>query len=205
MHRFLIIILSLILGLLLVVLGFVIVNKDRRGAVLQTSPIVAQNFGGDFTLTNHKGEQVTQENFKDKWRLIYFGFTYCPAICPTELQKITQVLDGLGNIGKSIIPIFITVDPERDTVNIMKNYVSLFHDAFIGLTGTPQQIKTVKDAYKIYAAKVQDDTMNDYTVDHSSYIYFMNPNNDLVRIFKIDDTAQDMIDFIKPYQAGFVK
>jgi protein SCO1/2 len=166
----------------------------------KTQPnIVSKNFGGDFTLVNQDGETVTQDDYVDRYRLIYFGFTYCPAICPTELQKMSQALTLLGDKGEEITPIFITVDPERDTVETMKQYVELFHPRLIGLTGTPEQIKTVKKAYKIYATKVKEEGMNDYTVDHSSFIYFLDPDNNLIRIFKTDDTADDMTNTIKQY------
>jgi protein SCO1/2 len=159
--------------------------------------VAIENFGGDFTLTNHLGQTVTQADFKNKNRLIYFGFTYCPAICPTELQRIATVINELGETGNNIEPIFITVDPERDTVDVMKDYVSLFHPRMVGLTGTPEQIDVIKKAYKIYAAKVQDETMNDYTVDHSSFIYFIDDDDTLIRIFKMDDTTQHMIKIIR--------
>ena len=144
---------------------------------------------------------VTQKDFEDEYRLIYFGFTYCPAICPTELQKISTVLKQLGNKADQIQPIFISVDPERDTVEVMKNYVELFHPRLIGLTGTIKQVEQAKKSYKIYAAKVQDETMTEYTVDHSSLIYFMNPNNAMVRAFKTDDTAQDIARVIDEYMS----
>ena len=159
--------------------------------------IVSRNFGGPFTLTDHTGKSVTEKDFQGKYRLIYFGFTYCPAICPTELQRINTVLKNLGPAGEKIHPVFITVDPERDTVDVMKNYVALFHPRLVGLTGTPEQIKNIKKAYKIYAAKVQDDTMSDYTMDHSSFIYFMDPEDTLIRIFKVDDSIDHMVEVIK--------
>jgi len=162
--------------------------------------VVAKNFGGDFTLTNHLNQIVTQDDFSNQYRLIYFGFTYCPAICPTELQRISTILKELGSAGEDIQPIFITIDPERDTVETMKNYVGLFHPRLIGLTGTVEQIETVKKAYKIYAAKAQDETMNDYTMDHSSFIYFMGPDNSLIRIFKTQDSIEDMLRVIKKYK-----
>jgi len=158
--------------------------------------IVAKNFGGPFTLTNHLGQRVTEQDYQGQWRLIYFGFTYCPAICPTELQKIATALNDLGDKGEQILPIFVSVDPERDTVDVMREYVSLFHSRLIGLTGSIEEIEQIKKEYKIYAAKVQDDTMSDYTVDHSSFIYFIDPDNNLRRIFKIDDRAQDITNFV---------
>ena len=95
-----------------------------------------------------------------------------------------------------IQPLFITVDPERDSVDALKNYMSLFHPNLIGLTGNPDQIKEAMNSYKVHAVKVQDETMNDYTIDHSSYIYFMDPEDTLIRIFKIDDTAEDIVEII---------
>lgn len=172
--------------------------KNETAKTIKSS-VVAKNFGGDFTLTNHLGENVTNKDFENDYRLIYFGFTYCPAICPTELQRISQILKKLGENGETIQPIFITVDPERDTVDVMKNYISLFDPRLIGLTGTVAQIENIKKAYKIYAAKVQEDGMNDYTVDHSSFIYFMGPNDTLIRIFKTGDTVEDMTNIIHRY------
>jgi protein SCO1/2 len=162
-------------------------------------PVAVKNFGGDFTLTNHLGEQVNQDDFKNKNRLIYFGFTYCPAICPTELQRIASVINQLGDIGKTIEPIFITVDPERDTVEVMRDYVSLFNPRMVGLTGTPEQINDVKKAYKIFAKKAQDETMNDYTMDHSSFIYFIDSNDSLIRIFKMEDSIEHMVEIISDH------
>ncbi|MEM9469124.1 MAG: SCO family protein [Pseudomonadota bacterium] len=161
-------------------------KKSGSGSLVAT-----KNFGGAFELINHLGEKVTDKDFEDQHRLIYFGFTYCPAICPTELQKISMVLNDLPEeISSQINPIFISVDPERDTVETIKNYISLFHPRMIGLTGTPEQVKQAADAYKVYYAKVQDETMQEYTVDHSSFIYFMTPGNTLQALFKIDDSTE---------------
>ncbi|NQZ13788.1 MAG: SCO family protein [Alphaproteobacteria bacterium] len=168
--------------------------KSENGA---STSYVAKNFGGSFNLIDHTGKEVTDKDFSGQYRLIYFGFTYCPAICPTELQKMSMVLKNLGPTGKVITPIFISVDPERDTVDVMKNYVSLFHPDLIGLTGTQEQVDKAKKGYKIYSAKVQDETMQEYTVDHSSFIYFMGPDDTLYRIFKVDDTAKDIEQYIQ--------
>ena len=175
------------------------VGSINKSSSNNTPAVAIKNFGGDFELTNHLSNKVTQSDFDNQYRLIYFGFTYCPAICPTELQRISSVLKQLGDAGKTIQPIFITVDPQRDTIDVMKEYVSLFHPRLIGLTGTPEQIDTVKKAYKIYAKQVQEEGMNDYTMDHSSFIYFINSNNDLVRIFKTDDSVDHMISVINKH------
>jgi len=162
--------------------------------------IVAKNFGGEYTLVNQDNIEVTDKDFENKYRLIYFGFTFCPAICPTELQRISTILNKLPeDIANKITPIFITIDPQRDTVQAMKSYVDLFHPRMVGLTGTQAQIDVVKDGYKIYAAKVKDDTMTEYTMDHSSFIYFMGPENTLYKIFKMDDSTDYMIEQIQNY------
>lgn len=158
----------------------------------QANYIIEKNFGGPFTLTDQTGKDVTEKDFEGQYRLIYFGFTYCPAICPTELQRMASILKELGDKGEQITPIFITVDPERDTVEVMKNYVELFHPRLIGLTGSIDEINQAKKSYKIYATKVQDESMSDYTMDHSSFIYFIDSDNNLLRIFKADDSIEDM-------------
>ena len=151
-------------------------------------------FGGPYTLTDHNGKTVTDKDMTGSYRLMYFGFTYCPAICPTELSKISAAIKQMGSKGDQVVPVFVTVDPERDTVQAMKNYVAMFHPSLIGLTGTPEQIKDMLKAYKIYAAKVNDPQMSDYTMDHSSFIYLLAPDDRLLHIFKMDDDAQTMAD-----------
>ena len=116
------------------------------------------------------------------------------------MQRISTILKNIEPEKADLIqPLFITIDPERDTVEVMKNYVELFHPRLVGLTGTPTQIDVAKKAYKIYATKAQDETMSDYTMDHSSFIYFIGPDNSLIRIFKIDDKTDDMAKFIQDY------
>jgi len=193
-------ILILGLGIAAAIAAYQIQNEKNNRLSLfdtNTAPIVAKDFGGPFTLTNQDNKTVTQNDFEGKKRLIYFGFTFCPAICPTELQKISAALNNIGDQASDITPIFITVDPERDTVDVMRQYVELFHPSFIGLTGTLEQIEQAKNSYKIYAAKVKDDTMTEYTMDHSSFIYYIDENDDLRRIFKVTDTAEDITTFLK--------
>lgn len=189
--------------LLLVVIGLAIagliayVQIKNETSVSPTS-VMVQNFGGNLDLITEDGNPFTEDDFNEgQYRLIYFGFTYCPAICPTELQRMSTVLNNLGDKASKIDPYFITVDPERDTVDVMQKYTEMFHPRLLGLTGNQKQIDQAKKSYKIYAAKVQDETMSDYTMDHSSYIYFISPDNDLLRIFKVDDSIGDMTKIIK--------
>lgn len=151
--------------------------------------VAGVEIGGPFTLVKHTGETVTDKDFQDTYKLIYFGFTYCPAVCPTELQKMTAALKDLGALQDKITPILISVDPGRDTPEVLREYVDFFHPKLIGLTGTQAQIDTVLKSYKVYAAKVEDEEATDYTMDHSSFIYFMAPDDTLLKIFRTQDTA----------------
>ncbi len=156
--------------------------------------IAGLKIGGPFTLTDHTGKKVTEADYAGHYQLIYFGFTYCPAICPTELQKMTKVLNMLPqDASDKIIPLFFTIDPQRDTPDVMADYVSLFHPRLIGLTGTQPQIDNVTRAYRIFANKVNDPELSDYTMDHSTFIYLMGKDNELLSIYRIQDDA----DYIK--------
>lgn len=190
---------------LLVVIGLAVAGsiayvQIRAETASFEKSIVASDFGGPLDLIDQDSKKFTDKDFEEgQYRLIYFGFTYCPAICPIELQRMNAVLKELNNKGEKITPYFITVDPERDTAEVMKQYTTLFHPRLIGLTGTPNKIEQAKKSYKIYAAKIQDKTMNDYTMDHSSFIYFIDPNNNLLRIFKTEDSIENMVNIIEQY------
>ncbi len=192
-QRLLILALAALGGLILAGVVAYVQTMPKTGVARSALiPVTQDAFGGPIDLTDHTGKAFDEGAFAGKYRLIYFGFTYCPAICPTELSKITTVLNALGDKAKTIQPLFITVDPERDTVEKMKGYVTLFHPSLIGLTGTPAQIKATLKNYKIYAAKVEDPAMSDYTMDHSSFIYFIAPDGRLLHIFKMQDDAAFM-------------
>jgi cytochrome oxidase Cu insertion factor (SCO1/SenC/PrrC family) len=127
--------------------------------------------GGPFTLTDHTGKPRSDSEFPGKLMLIYFGYTYCPDICPTDLMTIAQAVDSLGPAGNAIQPIFITLDPERDTIERLADYVSSFHSRLIGLTGTPENIRRLALAYKAYYAK--KGSGEDYTIDHTGVTYLV--------------------------------
>jgi len=132
--------------------------------------------GGPFALIDHNGQPRTDADYRGKLLLIYFGFTFCSDVCPTELQAMASAIDQLGPAGDAIQPLFITVDPEKDTPEQLKGYVTLFHPRLIGLTGDPRVIKKVALAYKAYYAK-SDPTRNAGTeVDHSSFIFLVGPD-----------------------------
>lgn len=174
--------------------GVVPLADGEAGMVLkqpESTVVGGKTIGGDFSLTDHNGKDVTQADYANSYKLIFFGFTYCPAVCPTELQKITKVMDALApEQAAKIQPLFITVDPERDTVEAMKSYVAQYHPKLVGLTGTSEQISAVMGAYRVYASKVENEHMEGYMMNHSAYTYLMSPDNKLVEIYPDKDTAE---------------
>lgn len=158
----------------------------------------ASNIGGAFTLIDHNGQEVTNETYKGTHKLIFFGFTYCPAVCPTELQKITNIMETLGkDYAGTITPIFITLDPDRDNAEVMKNYVAQFHPSLIGLTGSNDQIDAVKNTFKVYSSKVENDMMDEYMLDHSSFIYLTDWDNKLISMYPSKDTVEQIVQDIQ--------
>jgi cytochrome oxidase Cu insertion factor (SCO1/SenC/PrrC family) len=157
--------------------------------------------GGPFTLTDQTGHERTDQDFRGRLMLVYFGFTYCPDVCPTDLQAIGLALDKLGPDADQVQPIFITVDPERDTANHLADYVPLFHPRLIGLTGSAENIRKVADAYKAYYARVPLDG-GDYTVDHTAYIYLMDRDGNYLGFFPPGTSADRMVEIIRPRLAA---
>jgi len=140
--------------------------------------------GGPFTLTDQNGKRVTDQDFRGKYMLVFFGFTFCPDVCPSELQVMSAALDELGPVGEKIQPVFITIDPARDTPEAMKLYISNFHPRMVGLTGSDQDIAAVAKAYRVYYAKAKgSESSPDYLMDHSTILYLMGPDGKFVKHF----------------------
>jgi cytochrome oxidase Cu insertion factor (SCO1/SenC/PrrC family) len=154
--------------------------------------------GGPFALTDHTGKLRTDENFRGKLLLIYFGYSYCPDVCPTDLQQIGLALDGLGAGAEAVQPLFITLDPERDTIAHLANYVPMFHPRLIGLTGSAEQIRRVALAYKVYHAKYPPDSP-DYVIDHSSFVYLIDEGGKYIGFFPPGTAADRMIEIIRQH------
>ena len=130
--------------------------------------------GGDFTLLDGDGNEVRPADFRGRYLMVYFGFTHCPDICPTTLLVMKNALDKLGDNKRQVVPLFISLDPERDTPAIVKQYVTNFGDTLIGLTGSPEQVKHAADSYRVYYSKVaQEGSASGYLIDHSGFIYLM--------------------------------
>jgi protein SCO1/2 len=154
------------------------------GKVVTTGSIAV---GGPFTLTDQTGKQVASSDFRGRYMLVYFGYSMCPDVCPTTLAVMADALDKMGAAGKKIVPVFITIDPERDTPKVLAPYVKAFGDQFVGLTGTPAQIAAVEKEYKVYAKKTPLDEAKGlaggYGMDHSSVIYLMGPDGKIVSFY----------------------
>ena len=133
--------------------------------------------GGPFTLIDHTGKRVTDQDFRGKFLLVFFGFTNCPDVCPTALQVMAAALDKLGPNAARITPVLISVDPAHDTPAVLATYVASFHPRLVGLTGSQAEIDAVAKAYRVYVKKVPDPKSTaGYTMDHSSIIYVMGPD-----------------------------
>jgi cytochrome oxidase Cu insertion factor (SCO1/SenC/PrrC family) len=151
--------------------------------------------GGPFALIDHTGKLRTDEDFRGKLLLIYFGYSYCPDVCPTDLQQIGLAVDRLGAGAEAVQPLFITLDPERDTAAHLADYVPLFHARLIGLTGSAEQIRRVALAYRVYYAKYPPDSP-DYVIDHSSFVYLLDKAGKYIGFFPPGTAADRMIEMI---------
>jgi cytochrome oxidase Cu insertion factor (SCO1/SenC/PrrC family) len=158
--------------------------------------------GGPFSLVNAQGQPVTDATYRGRWMLVYFGYAYCPDICPTTLQTISTVLDELGAKAAKIAPLFITVDPARDTPAAIGQYVGLFDSRLIGLTGTAEQVANAETAYHVYSRRAGDRGANDYTIDHSSFVYLMGPDGKLKLLFPAETNEADMVEKITASMSG---
>jgi protein SCO1/2 len=184
-----------------IVVGFLIGALVGAGILFLTTPPGSQPvessgtalIGGPFSLTGSDGKTITDQTFRGRYMLVFFGFTHCPEICPAELQVIAQALDKLGDKAKDVVPVFITLDPERDTPTVMGAYVKSFGPNFVGLTGTPDQIAKAAKAYRIAYAKVEDkNSPGDYSIDHSAIAYLMDPQGKYVTHFTYGLSPQEM-------------
>jgi cytochrome oxidase Cu insertion factor (SCO1/SenC/PrrC family) len=182
---------SVIFGIITLLLGAALGGYalwSSRG--LSTGSGVAL-VGGPFTMVNQKGETVTEKSFRGKPMLLFFGFTFCPDVCPTELQVMTAALTALGDQGKDIQPIFVTVDPARDTPEVLASYVKNFGDNVVGLTGSAAQVEAMANTYRVFYAK-QDNPKDpeNYQMDHSAILYLMGPDGVFIKHFSYTNDAK---------------
>jgi protein SCO1 len=163
---------------------------------------ITANIGGPFTLTDSSGKTVTDADFLGKPMLVYFGYSYCPDVCPYALQMMASALDTLGRDKGRITPVFITVDPERDTPETLAPYVrsASFPDGLVGLTGTMEQIKSVAKAYAVYFKKVGEG--DDYIMDHTSAMFLMDRQGKYVAVFTHSSSVDDVAKCLRRHLDG---
>jgi len=156
--------------------------------------------GGPFTLVDPTRKTVTDQDFRGRYMLIFFGFTHCPDICPAELQVMAGALDQLGDNASKVVPIFITLDPERDTPEVVGAYVKNFGPNIVGLTGSMDAISAAAQAYRVSFSKFQDqNSETDYTIDHSALAYLMGTNGEYITHIPYGTSVAQMVDILNRY------
>lgn len=151
--------------------------------------------GGPFSLIDHTGKRVTEKDFLGRYMLVLFGFTYCPDVCPSGLQVMAAALDKLGAKAQKVTPIFISLDPERDTPEQLAQYVTSFHPRLVGLTGALDEVDRVAKAYRVYYKKVRDEKSTaTYTIDHTALIYLMGPDGSYAAHFSHSTNVDALAD-----------
>ena len=151
------------------------------------------NIGGPFTLTDHTGKRVTEKDYAGKILLVFFGFTHCPDVCPTALTAVSEVLDQIDDKAREVQPLFITVDPERDTVELLAGYVSHFHPSIVGLTGTAEEIGAAAQGYQVFYRKAKGGTPDAYSMEHTASIYVMDRQGKFRGTLDVHETADTRI------------
>ena len=178
---------SILIAAFALALALLVLGGDWLRIALTTSRVPEQSssssaqIGGPFTLIDTSGKTVTDQTYRGKWLLIYFGYTFCPDACPTALNNMSIALQKFGSEAEKLQPLFITVDPRRDTPQVMADYLKSFDSRIIGLTGTQAQIDSVAMAYRVYVAPQKGDG-EDYLIDHSAYFYLVNPQGKFVNV-----------------------
>jgi len=159
-----------------------------------------------YLLQDPNGRSVTSEDFRGRFQLIAFGYTYCPDICPTTLVEMAAILKQLGDQANRLQPIFITVDPERDTAKVLKTYTEFFDPRILGLTGSPALVRRAADNFRVRYAKVREPGSDNYAVDHSAGMILLGPDGAFIKKFAfatpVDDIAAQLVDILGAYQSS---
>lgn len=169
-----------------------------------SQPSIGMYVPGTFELKDQDGNAVTEKSWPGKFLLIYFGYSKCPDICPVTLQKMGKIVERLGELGDRVQPIFITVDPKRDTQEVLKAYGETLGPSFALLTGTEEQVKKAEAAFKVEVEMLPGASgkEEDYTVNHSALVYFMSPDNKLEEIIRLELSTDRAFSKIQPYLLG---
>ena len=160
-------------------------ESNRAGAALLMSDLMSGKgpVGGPFTLTDQDGGRRSLSDFRGKLVLLYFGFTFCPDVCPTDLMSVGNVIRSLGPDGAQLQPVFVTLDPARDTPEVLRIYATSFHPRFVSLSGTEDEIRRIATAYKVFFEKVQPPGTNTYFIDHSAYVFLLDRDGRFITLF----------------------
>jgi cytochrome oxidase Cu insertion factor (SCO1/SenC/PrrC family) len=190
-------------ALLLVLGGTAPAQTSKRSAAELMDAVMwnREPIGGPFQLIDQSGKLRSERDFRGRLMLVYFGFTTCPDICPTDLQAIGLAVEQLGTQAGEVQPLFITLDPQRDTREHLADYVAMFHPRLLGLTGSAEAVERAADAYRVYYKRIDFDK-DDYTVDHSAFIYLMDRDGKYLGFFPPGTSAEKMVEMIRPHLAG---
>lgn len=185
---------ALVLGAVIAAAGLsFLVYPERIVSGSRTVTTGTAAIGGPFELVATDGQTVTDQTYRGKWLLIYFGYTFCPDACPTALNSMSVALEKLGSRAGKFQPLFVTVDPQRDTRDVMANYLTSFDPRIIGLTGTEDQVDRVIKVYRLYVSREKPDAEGkDYLVSHSSFLYLMDPRGTFVSVIHSDATGEEI-------------
>jgi len=198
--------LQLCIARLLIILGVLLAVAVIIGEPPARAGKSEVTIGGPFTLSTPDGTTVTDRTYRGKWLLVYFGYTFCPSSCPTTLLAVTTALEELGQDAAQVQPLFVTVDPQRDTPKVMRQYIESFDPRIVGLTGTPQQIAAAAQQYGAYYVRHSTGAgPDDYVVDHSTYLYLMDPLGKFVRAFDSDTSGDRIADALRALIAQEIK
>lgn len=186
---------------IIILLSFKLSSGPREAVPVSNSSATKvtgeAQIGGSFALTSQDGKEVKDSDFTGKYTLVYFGFTHCPDVCPTDMALISSVMQNLGDDAKKIQPIFMTIDPERDTPEQIKKYLDNFYPGIIGLTGTKEQMADVANKYHIFYQKVKSEQLNEYLMDHSAFIYLMGKDGKYVKHFNNKQSVDEITKSVK--------
>ena len=160
---------------------------------LTKGPDAVMSVGGPFNLVDGDGKPVTEKTFHGKYMLVYFGYTFCPDVCPTTLNQVAEAIDRLGSKAERVVPVFITVDPKRDTPAVVKEFAAAFSPRIVGLSGSADEIGKAARAYRVYFAERRTGPgANDYTMDHSSILYLMGPDGRFLVPIRAEETSEQI-------------
>lgn len=182
--------------LLLIAAAGAMLWQARGGSGAERPPLEGSGIGGPFTLVDGNGRPVTDQSFAGKYRLMYFGYTFCPDVCPTDMQRLAQGFQAFETSDPTraakVQPIFVTIDPARDTPATVKQFTAAFHPRFVGLTGTQQQVDAALKAYRVYANRAPGGDAQNYLMDHSAIAYLIGPEGDAISFLSQGATPQEV-------------